>query len=105
MIPKHTPEPWIARPHCESTNRHITITGANSPVAIAEIVPQTMKAYDEAAEANGRLIAASPRLLKALAELHDACLLGGLSGTHPTMVDAAVAIEDAIGEAPLTTAA
>jgi hypothetical protein len=68
MEAKFTKGPWIARPQCESSLRRITITGANSPVAIAEIVPQTMKTYDEVAEANAALIAAAPELYEALEE-------------------------------------
>jgi hypothetical protein len=64
--PGYTPGPWIARPYPESKNQRITITGATSPIAIAEIVPTTMKGYDAIAEANGRLIAAAPMLLDLL---------------------------------------
>src|ERR1039458_2791211 len=53
--PVHTPGPVIARPEMESRARRITITGATSPVAIAEIVPTT-HGYDALAEANGRFI-------------------------------------------------
>jgi hypothetical protein len=74
----YTPGPWIARPYPESKNHRITITGATSPIPIAEIVPTTMKGYDPLAEANGRLIAAAPRLLAAyqdMAELVEAYLV------------------------------
>jgi hypothetical protein len=57
--PTHTSGPVIARPQPESKVGRITITGATSPVAIAEIVPTTMKGYDATAEANGRLIKAA----------------------------------------------
>lgn len=69
MSQHRTHGPWIARPYPESKNQRITITGATSPVAIAEIVPTTMKGYDAVAEANGRLIAASPELLDSLKDM------------------------------------
>lgn len=57
--PVHTPGPVIARPRAESEAGRITITGAYSPVPIAEIASTTAKGCDPLAEANGRLLAAA----------------------------------------------
>jgi hypothetical protein len=65
MKPKHTPGPWIWDYIEKST---IDILGGGkkgSPILIAEIDPE-VGAKPKIAEANARLIASAPDLLKAL---------------------------------------
>ena len=84
MKQKHTPGPWAACASNASTLRHPTVLSDAGGVAIA-----TWAGSEKLTDANARLIASSPDLLKVLQELEE-------SASYWSKYDAPIGIVDRI---------
>lgn len=103
MKATHSPGPWY-RDDLLAPNGRPVIARTAGRIPISATTDDWL-GYPGEDEANAQLIAAAPRLLKVLAELHHAALICGLAGTHPAMVEAAEAVAEATDESMFTTAA
>lgn len=64
MTPKHTPGPWVVVPTSKATHRWVV--GMPDGTSLASCEPMGPWITNEAADANARLMAAAPDLLRAL---------------------------------------